>query len=693
MRSIFHKVDFILNSIFGIGYCLGTSLTLELIEYAEITQKQGQAFASWLLEYDPDTLSAIGAAILGILFWYVGFFAIGQKHQKERLDSKVTLLALAVITLGFEVIMRVVFDRSLYDDLVDNFFFTIGCALISYAFMKVINYYWVYKIVKYYGDGSEGLDMEFEASDFAEKRFAGTNKTLKPEQCDAKYAVKCTNGTFVGRKAVSKNVKEYLGIPYAQAPVGSLRWQPPVPCEASDVISEAYYYGKSALQAGEHVEFSEDCLYLNIWTHQKAKAGDKRPVIVVLHTTDGLIGTNNMTYYNGDEFVQSNPEVICVNVGYRLGVLGFMDFSQVPGGEEYKDATNLGLLDQLQAIAWLKENVAAFGGDPDNITVLGFVGSYDMAAVLPLVKKADVPKIKKVICFSGNLDNLTTRKEAQTFTEKLMQKFNLKNMEDFLNLDKGQLLQIIENSKEDINSPILDGYILPLNPLEEYASGAAKDMSIMVGTNKDEINGYVAYANKSVLQKLIKDAYQQFKAKATEADEALFGQLLAEKNEAKQDEEAGIMEICNYLLFHNPAVRLGEAITNGGGSAHLFYWKYESPLQNIGAFCGMELSFILGQAAAFRKVGIIVDDYISTIFRQMVANFMHKGDPSVKVGEVEHLGNVPWPAFSKAERPVLVFDKNSIKEADGSFIAEVDRVEPLRKYADCFAVRWSKVNK
>ena len=153
MRSVFHKVDFILNSIFGIGYCLVTSLMLELIEHAEISRKQGQAFASWVLEYDPDILSAIAASILGILFWYVGFFAIGQKHQKERLDSKVTLLALAVITLGFEVIMRVVFDRSLYDDLVDNFFFTIGCALISYAFMKVINYYWGYKIVKYYGDG------------------------------------------------------------------------------------------------------------------------------------------------------------------------------------------------------------------------------------------------------------------------------------------------------------------------------------------------------------------------------------------------------------------------------------------------------------------------------------------------------------------------------------------------------------
>lgn len=693
MRSIFHKVDFILNSIFGIGYCLGTSLTLELIEHAEISQKQGQDFASWVLEYDPEILSAIAASVLGILFWYAGFFTIGQKHQKERLDSKVTLIVLALITLGFELFMRVVYDRSLYDDLVDNFVFTVGCALATYAFMKAVNYYWVYKIVSHYGDGSDGLELEVSDSDFEEKKFSSANKTLKAGAYDAEYAAKCTNGTFVGRKAASKNVKEYLGIPYAQAPVGSLRWQPPVPCEASDAIYEAYYYGKAALQAGEQAKFSEDCLYLNIWTHQKTKAGDKKPVIVVLHTTDRFTGTNNMTYYNGDEFVQSNPEVICVNVGYRFGLLGFMDFSKVPGGEEYKAATNLGLLDQLQAVTWLKENVAAFGGDPDNITVLGLVGSYDMAAVLPLVQKVAAPKINKVICFSGNLDNFTTRKEAQTFTEKLMQRFNLKNMQDFLSLDKDQLLQIMESFKGNVNSPILDDYILPLKPLEEYANGAAKDLSIMVGSNKDEVNGYVAYANKSVLQKLMGEAYEEFKDKATKADKALFDQLLAEKNKESKEKEAGIMEIYNYLLFHNPAVRLCEAVTNGGGSAHFFFWKYESPLQHIGAYSGMELAFVLGHAADFRKIGIIVDSYISAIFRQMVTNFMHKGDPSIKVGEVQHLGNIPWSAFSTTTRPVLVFDKNSIKEADGSFIAEADRVEPLRKYVDCFAVTWSKVNK
>ena len=693
MRSIFHKVDFILNSIFGIGYCLGTSLTLELIEHAQISQKQGQAFASWVLDYSPDTLSAIAASVVGILFWYAGFFAIGQKHQKERLDSKVTLLALVLLVLGFEVFMRMVFNRSLYDDLVDNFFFTIGWALASYAFLKAINYYWVYKITKHYGDGSEGVEMQIISADFDEAKYNGQNKILTAKKYDAEYAVKCTNGTFVGRKASSKNVKEYLGIPYAQAPVGKLRWQPPVPCEASDDIFEACYYGKSALQVGEQVDYSEDCLYLNLWAPKKAKAGDKRPVIVVLHTTDGVTGTNNMVYYNGDEFVQSNPEIICVNLSYRFGLLGFMDFSQVPGGEEYKAAANLGLLDQLQAIAWLKENVAAFGGDPDNITVLGLCGSYDMAALLPLVKKEDVPKIKKVICFSGSLDQLTTRKEAQDFTEKLMQRFDLKNMQDFLSLNKKQLLQIMESFKEAITTPILDDYILPLNPLAAYADGAAKDMSIMIGTNKDEVNSYVALANKSFQEKLVQDAYEEFKSNAAEADEALFKQLLAERKEVDKDESEGITALCNYLLFHNPAVRLCEAITNGGGSAYLFYWKYESPLQHIGALSGIELGFVLGHAAAFRKLGIVVDAYLSAIFRQMLANFMCKGNPSVRTGEVQHLGNISWPAFSKTERPVLVFDKKSIKEADGDFIAEVDRVEPLRKYAAYFAVRWSKVKK
>ncbi len=191
---------------------------------------------------------------------------------------------------------------------------------------------------------------------------------------DPALCVKCHNGSFVGR--ADGDVVAFRGIPFAKPPVGALRWKRPAPVDDNDGIFEAYYNGKSPIQTEWHTELAsyypqgEDCLYLNIWKNPSC-ADQKKSVMVFLHGGAYGWGGTADPMYDGKNFVTANPDIILVTVAYRIGLMGFVDLSYLDGGEDYPDAPNLGLLDQIEALRWIRKNIAAFGGDPDNVTVFG----------------------------------------------------------------------------------------------------------------------------------------------------------------------------------------------------------------------------------------------------------------------------------------------------------------------------------
>lgn len=199
----------------------------------------------------------------------------------------------------------------------------------------------------------------------------GENKKITGDY-DKSLAVKCVNGTFVGRR--NAGVIAYKGIPFTgKPPVGSLRWKAPADCVPDDGVYEAYYNAKSARQKVSDTERaslyyqSEDCLYLNIW-----KADDsttKKPVMVWIHGGAFELGGTVEPVSELHNFVKENPEVIAVSITYRLGVFGFFHLSHLSDGKDYPDAQNLGLMDQIAALKWIHENIANFGGDPDNVTI------------------------------------------------------------------------------------------------------------------------------------------------------------------------------------------------------------------------------------------------------------------------------------------------------------------------------------
>ena len=175
----------------------------------------------------------------------------------------------------------------------------------------------------------------------------GENRRITDGHYDPALAVKCMNGTFVGRR--EENVISYKGIPFVgEQPVGKYRWKAPVCCRPDDGVYEAYYNAKSSCQNEAYRQKAslyfqgEDCLYLNVWKAEGESAG-KKPVMVWIHGGAFENGGTADPLYECGSFVRENPDVVVVSIAYRISVFGFFHLSHLPDGKEYPDAQNLGL--------------------------------------------------------------------------------------------------------------------------------------------------------------------------------------------------------------------------------------------------------------------------------------------------------------------------------------------------------------
>ena len=280
-----------------------------------------------------------------------------------------------------------------------------------------------------------------EIRDALHGMYGGENKVITDNNYDQSLAVKCINGTFVGKKA--ENIISYKGIPFVgQQPVGNLRWKAPVDVTPSDGVYEAYYYGKAPVQevgdpAAEYGT-GEDCLYLNVWKADEAAA--KKPVIVWIYGGAFDVGGATDPMYDLTNFLNENPDVIVVTLNYRINVFGFFHLSHLPDGKDYPDAQNLGLLDQLMALKWVHENIAAFGGDPDNVTIWGESAGAGSCTLLPLIKGSH-QYFKRVIAQSGAPAQTRSAEQAIACTNNLMEKLGCETVADLLKISAEDIMK------------------------------------------------------------------------------------------------------------------------------------------------------------------------------------------------------------------------------------------------------------
>lgn len=196
--------------------------------------------------------------------------------------------------------------------------------------------------------------------------------------------VSVTGGQIRGYREDGTDI--YKGIPYAAPPVGKLRWRPPHPVVSWEGIKECTAWAASPIQMEqmpvlmwtrefiiENTGYSEDCLYLNVWTASDKK--DKKPVIVYSHGGNLVSGVTSCEIYGGSELAKKG--VVYVSVGFRVGILGLLATSKLSAESETGTSGNYMLLDQIAALKWVRENITAFGGDPDNVTISGLSAGSD----------------------------------------------------------------------------------------------------------------------------------------------------------------------------------------------------------------------------------------------------------------------------------------------------------------------------
>lgn len=343
--------------------------------------------------------------------------------------------------------------------------------------------------------------------------------------------VSVEQGNLVGVFNADGTVELFAGVPYAKPPVGNLRWkepQDPEPWKGTFVadtfapISMQTRY--SALKMWmwnvfamhdkngdrtDNAPGSEDCLYLNIWK----PAGNKKnlPVLVYIHGGSLTGGSSYYQAYDG-EYIAKN-DIIQVNIAYRTGIFGFLALDELAQENSLNASGNYGLLDQIKALKWIKKNISAFGGNPDNITIAGeSAGSSCVSAlcVSPLAKGLFVNAIGESSSVVPRIPPHTfySFEKAKKISEQVKYKLKVNSVTELRKIPASKLLKFTDN----FNGMTIDGYALKEYPWQTYCKGKNNEKALLNGYNKNEAHAFTYFVNvsKKTYPKMLEHAFPNF---------------------------------------------------------------------------------------------------------------------------------------------------------------------------------------
>lgn len=314
------------------------------------------------------------------------------------------------------------------------------------------------------------------------------------------------NGIVRGIPAADPRVTAFKGIPFAAPPVGPLRWQPPRPAQDWEGVRDCSRFAPISMQetpgvgggfydrewhVDPQIPMSEDCLYLNVWTPAK-DASERLPVMVWIFGGGMTCGYTAEMEFDGERIARRG--VILVSVNYRLNAFGFLAHPELTAEADARQdvATNFGLLDQRAGIAWVKRNIAAFGGDPDNITVFG-QSAGGRSTWMQIVSPMNRGLFQKAIVQSGALDSgiarYPTLSQAEESGRAFLDYLNVKTVAEARELPAKALLEKALTYRAYRWGPVIDGRFLPHTPVEAFAAHAENDVAIMAGNTVDEVRG------------------------------------------------------------------------------------------------------------------------------------------------------------------------------------------------------------
>lgn len=466
------------------------------------------------------------------------------------------------------------------------------------------------------------------------------------------------------------SVRSWRGIRYAAAPTGARRWRAPEPPERWTEARDATRFAPVPVQPQNavivfppEVQHDEDCLFLNVWASSAIEAGDARPVLVWVHGGAYMFGGTAQPMFDGRVLAHTG-EVVVVTIAYRVGPLGFLDLSRFTESDP-----NPALRDVLAALRWVRENIRAFGGDPEQVTLFGESAGGGIVTTLLTVPQAEGLFVR-AIAESSPATSIYDQDRSERVARLLLEKLGIDpaDAESLRQLSAERLTAVgMEVFSEIPNdepgtlafAPVVDGVLVPQHPISVFARGEAIPVPLIIGTNRDEATLFTRM--KSPLMPVSASALAEMTA-----------DLRAERPDLEVPDDAEIAgaysglhpaargpAISRDLAFRMPTVWIAEG-HSAVAPTYLYRFEWATPmlhLLGIGAAHGTELPYVWGNLATsrrditFRLGGLRTGRALSTRLQSRWIGFAVDGVPDADAD------SVGWPVYRPEDRRSLLIDR------------------------------------
>ncbi len=470
--------------------------------------------------------------------------------------------------------------------------------------------------------------------------------------------VRVENGLLAVPGAESHGVRVFRGVPFAAPPVGPLRWQPPQAPIPWKGVRPVDRFGANAMQAKVYGDLdpfkqgvSEDCLFLNIWTPAEG-SGERLPVFFWIHGGGFVAGHGAEPRYDGARLAARG--IVVVTSNHRLGAFGFLAHPELTAESPHGASGNYGLLDQVAALAWVKRNIASFGGDPDCITIAGeSAGSISVSALMASPLTAGL--FQRAIGESGALFSASPRipdrslAGAERIGLSLAEAMGARSLAEMRALPAATI--VAATPTDHTLWPIVDGHVLPATPAAIFAEGRQNDVTLLAGWNRDEgFNFDLTVGTGMTFAEVVRQRFGPRAegilrhypagdpAEAAQSARDFSGDLaIIQPSWAWLEAQAktGTRPVYRYRFDHAPSVPEG--------------WFGDRPSTGAGAFHAAEIVYVFDNLDAFAWRYGEADRQVAAAMSAYWVNFVKTGDPNGP-------GLTEWPTYTSPDGPVMHID-------------------------------------
>ena len=630
--------------------------------------------------------------ILGFhdIICYISCFAVGEawdqvidkiiytKEVQSSPERKYKTFAglIAFFIVAF-IIVKITLGQSLMGEVGEGIAEVVLVPIVGFFISYITRHIKKYKLSKKYGTGESGFVFDKKVIDHL-KTMTGENK-IHGEYEGKDPVAKAVSGNYIGKNG--KDVVSFLGITYAKAE----RWKKAIPVEDSTKFFEAWYFGNSEIQPDSshniltELNKDENCLNLNIWT-SKLEENASKPVFVYFHGGDGRYGGSANPLYHLENIAKAISDAVFVSINYRFGVFGVIDFatSDLSDKDEYADSTALSLLDQVEALKWIKKNISAFGGNPDNITVAGdSAGGSDILLLAANSEAKGLFKRAYIMCASTT-DTPDNNDKASLLGKKLIEEFDAKSTADLKALTSKQLEDFTAKYYDMIELSPRNGRFIPMDVEKEYLNGVASDIEFIFGIAADDISGWEAMLAGDVsLDAIIENYFEFFKGRVEKDNYDRLETLLNNYKKSGLSDSNSKKALLSDFQYKACPLHDCNTLVKGGSVVRVFYWDVNGDIEKLTANGVSMVTSILENEDIAEQMGYLHEKNIMEIMQNLMEKYINGDSPELFNNEIDGVSAISWDKYDADRGCVLHIQNSAIKMAEHLFSDSIGELESL----------------